>query len=324
MTNMARLETNTVERFEEWVGDAETDMVEELWPYVNPDMAEMERERKAILLTLASHTDKLSRRGRCHTLLVGPPGTGKSALRNWVKYSINGAHGAAPKSSEAGLKGDFSQDPPVMGALNLAHGGVLCVEELDKFAKSERDALYEAMAEGEYEVNVGDVRETYPAEIRVIATANSKEKFADALLDRFDFVIEMDEYDADETDTVTEALYNDWWETFIDGSVEATAPILPNYLKWIDTYEPKGDRRTLERIQNMRQHLIHDGGFTGEIRQKEAYLRIAFTVAKLNRRDITPYDYLRAVELIHPVQANGSLKLALNQIAKGESLDMGP
>lgn len=318
---MPRVQPKLADQFEDMVSDSETDMVEALWPHVHPDMAAMERARKGVLLTLASHTDQAGRRGRCHTLLVGPPGTGKTELRNWVKYNIPEAHGIGPKSSEAGLKGDFSKDPPEPGALNLAHGGVLCVEELDKFSKSERDALYEAMSEGEYEVNQTDVRETYPAEVRVIATANSTEKFADAILDRFDFVVELDEYDAEETDEVTEQLYETWWETFISGERQTEEPVLPEYLKWIEVHEPGGDQETLERIQSMRQHLIHDGGFTGEIRQKEAYLRIAFTVAKLNRRDITPYDYQRAIEIIHPEEANGSLKLALKELADGAELN---
>lgn len=318
---MPRIQPQLVDRFEEMVSDPEADMVEQLWPHVHPDMAAMERARKAVLLTLASHSDRRGTRGRCHTLLVGPPGTGKTELRNWVKYNITEAHGAGPKSSEAGLKGDLSGGDFTPGALNLAHGGVLCVEELDKFAKSERDALYEAMSEGEYEVNQAEVHETYPAECRVIATCNGTEKFADAIVDRFDFVIRLDEYDAEETDEVTETLYENWWETFIEGEDGMTEPVLPNYLKWVETFEPSGQKETLRRIQAMRQHLIHDGGFTGSIRTKEAYLRIAFTVAKLNRRDVTPYDYLRAIELIHPEEANGSLKLALKQIADGEELD---
>lgn len=317
---MPRIQPELVDRFEDWVSDGDTDMVEELWPHCHPDMAAMERARKGTLLTLASHTDEHGKRGRCHILLVGPPGTGKTELRNWVKYNITAAHGIGPKSSEAGLKGDFSVDPHEPGALQLAHGGVLCIEELDKFAKSERDALYEAMSEGKYEVAVGDTRETFPAEIRVVATANSTEKFADAILDRFDFVIELDEYNAEETNEVTEQLYESWWETFIEGGSNINEPVLPSYLKWIDSYSPNGKRVTLERIQKMREHLIKDGGFTGQIRTKEAYLRIAFTVAKLNRRDITPYDYLRAVEIIHPDQTNGSLKLALSQLADGEDL----
>lgn len=318
---MPRIKSELVDKFEEMAG-SNGEMVEELWPHVHPEMAAMERARKATLLTLGSHNDERGRRGRCHTLMVGPPGTGKSEVRNWVKYNITEAHGVGAKSSEAGLKGDFSKDPPEPGALNLANGGVLCIEELDKFAKGDRNALYEAMSEGEYEVNQADVRETFPAECRVIATCNGTEKFADALLDRFDFVIELDEYDAEETDEVTEKLYNSWWGTFIDGEGEGfSEPILPSYLKWVEPYEPSGDREALERIQNMRQHIIHDGGFTGDIRQKEAYLRIAFTVAKLNRRAVTPYDYLRAVELLHPKAMNGSLKLALKQLADGESLD---
>lgn len=318
---MARIKTEYVNRFEEMATDPETDMVEELWPHVHPDMAAMEKARKAVLLTLASHTDVRGKRGRAHTLLVGPPGTGKTELRDWCKYNIREAHGIGQKSSEAGLKGDMSGKEFTPGALNLAHGGVLCIEELDKFAKQERDALYEAMSEGEYEINQGEVRETKPAEIRVIATANGTEKFAPAIINRFDFVIELEEYDADETDTVSEQLYDSWWATVVEGDQEMSEPVLPNYLKWIEAYEPGGDRESLRRIQNMRYHLIHDGGFTGDIRQKEAYLRISYTIAKLNRRDVTPYDFLRAVEILHPEETNGSLKMALKSLADGTDLD---
>lgn len=318
---MPRLPEAMVDNFEALVADGETDMVEYLWPHVNPDMAAMERARKAVLLTLASHSDRGSSRGRCHTLLVGPPGTGKTFVRDWVKVNITEAYGIGQKSSEAGLKGDFSKDPHEPGALQIAHGGVLCVEELDKFAKSERDALYESMSEGAFEVNVGDTRETFAAEIRTIATANSTEPFKNALIDRFDFVLELDEYDADETDEVTETLYDNWWSAFIEGDVATEGPLLPHYLKWIETFEPGGNEEARRRIHKMRQFLIHDGGFTGEIRQKEAYLRIAYTVAKLNRRDMTPYDYLRAVELLHPEQSNGSLRYALKALADGEEIE---
>lgn len=318
---MPRISADLKSTFKDLVTDDETDMVEHLWPHVHPDMAAMERARKAVLITLASHTDVGGSRGRCHTLLVGPPGTGKTELRNWVKYNITAAHGVGQKSSEAGLKGDMSGKEFTPGAMNLAHGGVLCIEELDKFDKSERDALYEAMSEGEYEVNQGETRETYPAEIRAIATANGTEPFADAILDRFDFVVELEEYDADETDTVTEQLYENWWESFVEGSAGPSEPVLPQFLKWIEDFEPRGNRESLKRIQNMRRHLIHDGGFHGQIRQKEAYLRIAYTVAKLNRRDMTPYDFLRAVELVHPEEANGSLKMALKALAGGEEPD---
>lgn len=320
---MPRIAPEMVDGFEDQVNDPETDMVEWLWPHVHPDMAAMERARKAVLLTLGSHTDRGGQRGRCHTLLVGPPGTGKTQLSDWVKFNVTEAHGIGPKSSEAGLKGDFSKDPHEPGALELAHGGVLCIEELDKFAKSERDALYESMSEGHFDVNVGDTRESFPAEIRVVATANSTDKFADALVNRFDFVIELSEYDADETDEVSEQLYDNWWATYIDGDMGDASALLPNYLKWIETYEPGGDRETLTRIHKMRRHLIHDGGFTGNIRQKEAYLRIAYTVAKLNRRDMTPYDFLRAVELLHPEETNGSLRFALSKLADGDEIDSG-
>lgn len=314
---MPRIKEELLDRFEGLAKDPETDALEELWHHVHPDMAAMERARKAVLVTLASHTDVGSYRNRCHTLLVGPPGTGKTQLRDWVKYNVREAHGIGQKSSEAGLKGDMSGKEFTPGALNLAHGGVLCIEELDKFDKSERDALYEAMSEGRYEINQGEMRETKPAEIRCIATANDITKFADAVMNRFDFVVELEEYSPEETDEVSEQVYEGYWSAVVKGEQDMADPILPSYLKWVEPYEPNGDEETLRRIHDMRSHLIHDGGFTGNIRQKEAYLRISYTIAKLNRRDVTPFDFVRAVELIHPNDANGSLKTALTMIAKG-------
>lgn len=317
---MPRLESAVVDRFEELVSDPETDMVEYLWPHVHPDMAARERARKAVLLTLASNMDRQGKRGRCHTLLVGPPGTGKTEILGWVNRTVGGAIRIGPDSSGPGLKGDARGEAIEPGALNMAHSGILLVEELDKFDKSERDSLYEALSEGEYSIHKGGKHVDMKAEVRAIAACNSTDGFKPALLNRFDFVLELDEYDADETDEVTEKLYENWWETFIEGGADAREPLLPSYLKWIETFEPAGDRESLHRIQKMRTHLIHDGGFHGDVRTKESYLRVSHVISKLNRRDVTPYDYLRAIQLLHPDEVNGSITHALKTIADGEDI----
>jgi len=296
---MERITESQQQRFEE-IANSDENAIELLWEEVAPHMAQRERARKAALLCLASHADKAGMRGRLHLLMVGPPGTGKTELRNWVRSNFPDAHGIGPKSSEAGLKGDASGDELTPGALSMAHGGILCIEELDKFSKSERDALYGSMSEGEYEINQAEIRRLIQAEIRAIATCNSTDPFKPAFRDRFDFVVEMDEYDAAETVQVSDKLMDGFMSAFVNGEVAADEQLLPAYLRWIAPYEPGAAEGYQETVGKMKNHLIRRCGLTGSIREKQSWLRTAYTIAKLNRRDMIPDDFIRAVGLLHP------------------------
>lgn len=297
---MEQFDPDMVEQFESWVSDPEIDVVDKLWPEVHPSMAQRKRARKATLIALASSGDKAGQRGRCHVLMVGPPGTGKTELRDWVRYQVDNAQGIGPKSSEAGLKGDASGEELTPGALAMANGGLLCIEELDKFAKSERDALYEAMSEGRYEINQGKIREVVNAEVRAIATCNGLDKFADAIIDRFDFVIEMDEYNEAETVEVSDKLFDNFVDGFVKGERDRTEQPVPEYLRWIDPYTPGVTDEFQSKVKNMKNYLIESENMTGAIRKKQAWLRIAYTWAKLNRRDMQPDDFINAIDLLYP------------------------
>ena len=297
---MEQFDPDMVDQFESWVSDPEIDVVDKLWPEVHPSMAQRKRARKATLIALASSGDKAGQRGRCHVLMVGPPGTGKTELRDWVRYQVDNAQGIGPKSSEAGLKGDASGEELTPGALAMANGGLLCIEELDKFAKSERDALYEAMSEGRYEINQGKIREVVNAEVRAIATCNGLDKFADAIIDRFDFVIEMDEYNEAETVEVSDKLFDNFVDGFVKGERDRTEQPVPEYLRWIDPYTPGVTDEFQSKVKNMKNYLIESENMTGAIRKKQAWLRIAYTWAKLNKRDMQPDDFINAIDLLYP------------------------
>jgi DNA replicative helicase MCM subunit Mcm2 (Cdc46/Mcm family) len=297
---MKEFDPELVEEFESWVDDPEVDVVDKLWPEVHPHMAKREHARRSTLLALASHSDKGGMRGRCHVLLVGPPGTGKTEIRDWVRHHIPGAQGIGPKSSEAGLKGDASGGELTPGALAMAHHGVICIEELDKFAKSERDALYEAMSEGRYEINQGEIRQVVNAEVRCVVTCNGTENFADAILDRFDFVLELDEYNEEETVEVSDKLFDSFVDGFVDGDIDRTKQPVPEYLRWIDPYEPDATDDFREKVKQMKNYLIQQEQMVGGIRKKQAWLRVAYTWARLNRRDMEPTDFIRAVDLLYP------------------------
>ena len=117
---MDSVDANAVEGFREMVGSEGFDALEYLYPKLEPFIKGMEVARKAVVISLASR-DVGPRRGRIHTLLVGPPGTTKSDIRNFVKYQL-GTVGVGPKCSEASLKYD-ARGEGTPGALNMADQG---------------------------------------------------------------------------------------------------------------------------------------------------------------------------------------------------------
>lgn len=287
-------------RFEEWLADDTTNCVDRLWRHVAPDMSGRRRARTATLLMLASEGDRGGFRGRLHVLLYDEDegGTGKSALGEWVKREMPDAHGCGPGSSEAGLKYNANTGQP--GKLAMAHRGVLRIEEFEKFSRNDRKATYESMSEGYFEVDKGGVNTEFPAEVRVLAMSNSPGAFDGPLMDRFDFAIEMEEYDAEETITIGKRRYEVFRDNFVREEHTGSEALLPQFLSYIGGFRPGYPDSTHQRIVSMLDTLVREADQEGEIRQKEAYIRCAYTIAKLNLRDITPEDWAYAVDIMHP------------------------
>lgn len=281
--------------------DSGQNAVDWLWQHVAPDMAERRRARTCALLTIASPLDRNGFRGRSHLLLYddGVGGTGKSALGDWVKYRLPDAFGCGPDSSEAGLKYNANVGKP--GKLAMAHTGVLRIEEFEKFDRSDRQATFESMSEGTFEVDKGGVNETFPAETRIIALTNGKDWFSDPLKSRFDYAVEMPEYDEAETITVAHTIQDTFRERFVrnNGGGNADAPLL-SYINWCWGIDPGLDDDVHERVRDGVERLVRETDKTGEIRKKTGYLRTSYTIARLNRRDIRFEDWLRAVDIMEP------------------------
>jgi len=284
---------------------SDVDALDWLWRHIDPNLSQRRRERTAALLACASEYDRHGVRGRIHTLLVGAPGTGKTALKDWVKRTMPDTVGIGPDSSNAGLRLNANTGAP--GALAKAHEGTLCIEELDNFGKDERNALYEAMSEGYFEVDKGDFSMEVPAETRVIAVANATDTFGAALASRFDFIIEVEQYGPEQTITVSTDLYDRFRDAYVLDNPDEQPPLVPQYLAYISGHRPGYPEDEHERVVGLLEQLVREADLDGRIREKEAYLRVAYVVAKLNRRDITAYDWVRAVDLIHPSIDTASL-----------------
>ena len=123
-----------------------------------------------------------------------------------------------------------------------ADKGIIGIDELDKFKKSEREALLESMAEGKYEVMTGDKRKTLSARVRVVATANSTDPIEEALLDRFDFILETDLPSPDKEQKITDYIY----DNFFDEEVKR-AGRLRDYLMWVRVSKPVPEEGAMEK-----------------------------------------------------------------------------
>lgn len=303
------LSPELVQEFEELVKN-EPDLLSYWALRLNPRIIGMERERAACLIAMASPPDKGGIMRRCHALIWGPAGTGKSILISYIKQYFD-AVGIYPEATtKVGLTVDGRTGAD--GAMVLAHGKTLVTEEIEKFDRKTLEAMLSAMSGGTFEVHKGSLHETKSAEFRNIAVGNSIEKLPEPLLDRFSFIYHYEIPSKDAEKKITDDLYSQW----LTNKDDYKGTKLRAYLEWIQPYEPEITSEIINKCQLIKNAYIDLSEQKPNIRQKENFLKVAFVIAKINHRALTVQDFLKAISLVDS-QFNGSKYLALETIAKG-------
>jgi replicative DNA helicase Mcm len=139
------------------------DLFDRIVDSLAPSIHGMRREKEAIALQLFGGVPKLQPdgvriRGDIHVLLVGDPGTAKSQLLRWVAdVAPRGVYTSGKGATAAGLtaaavKDDFAGGRWTLeaGAMVLADGGFLTVDELDKMSTGDRSSMHEALEQQSY------------------------------------------------------------------------------------------------------------------------------------------------------------------------------
>jgi len=159
--------------------------------------------------------DGLTRRGDINVLLLGDPGTAKSQLLKFVeRVSPVAVYTSGKGSSAAGLTASVIKDPQTRnfvvegGAMVLADGGVVCIDEFDKMREDDRVAIHEAMEQQTISIAKAGITTTLNSRCSVLAAANSvfgrwddskaeeNIDFMPTILSRFDTIfIVKDEHD---------------------------------------------------------------------------------------------------------------------------------
>ncbi|PPJ59400.1 hypothetical protein CBER1_06899 [Cercospora berteroae] len=167
--------------------------------------------------------DGMKLRGDINVLLLGDPGTAKSQLLKFVeKCSPIAVYTSGKGSSAAGLTASVQRDTNTRefylegGAMVLADGGVVCIDEFDKMRDEDRVAIHEAMEQQTISIAKAGITTILNSRTSVLAAANpifgryddlkspgENIDFQTTILSRFDLIfIVRDNHDRNRDETI--------------------------------------------------------------------------------------------------------------------------
>ncbi|KAH9823865.1 MCM2/3/5 family-domain-containing protein [Melampsora americana] len=260
--------------------------------------------------------DGMRLRGDINVLLLGDPGTAKSQLLKFVeKVSPISVYTSGKGSSAAGLTASVQRDAQSRefylegGAMVLADGGVVCIDEFDKMRDEDRVAIHEAMEQQTISIAKAGITTILNSRTSVLAAANpvfgryddmkspgENIDFQTTILSRFDMIfIVKDEHDELRDRTIARhimALHmNRATEAQAQGEID-----LDKMKKFISFAKSRcAPRLSTEAAEKLSSHFVslrkqvqqverdnnERSSIPITIRQLEAIIRISESLAKL-------------------------------------------
>lgn len=273
--------------------------------------------------------DGMRLRGDINVLLLGDPGTAKSQLLKFVeKISPIAVYTSGKGSSAAGLTASVQRDPQSGdfylegGAMVLADGGVVCIDEFDKMRDEDRVAIHEAMEQQTISIAKAGITTVLNSRTSVLAAANpifgryddlkspgENIDFQTTILSRFDmiFIVKDDHNDARDQ-SIAQHVMNIHTGQTAPGADERDGDIPIDVMKRYVQYAkakcaPRLSDAAAEKLsshfvairrglQVMERDLNERSTIPITVRQLEAIVRITELLAKLTLSPVATIDHV--------------------------------
>ncbi|KAK0651913.1 MCM2/3/5 family-domain-containing protein [Cercophora newfieldiana] len=279
--------------------------------------------KKAIMCLLLGGSKKIlpdgmKLRGDINVLLLGDPGTAKSQLLKFVeKVAPIAIYTSGKGSSAAGLTASVQRDQSTRefylegGAMVLADGGVVCIDEFDKMRDEDRVAIHEAMEQQTISIAKAGITTILNARTSVLAAANpifgrydelkspgENIDFQTTILSRFDMIfIVRDDHDRAKDERMAKHIMKiQMGNRGVEERVESEIPVekMRRYISYCRTRcAPRLSESAAEKLSShfvAIRKQVHASELEANarssipitVRQLEAIVRITESLAKLS------------------------------------------
>ncbi|PKI85273.1 Mcm5p [Malassezia vespertilionis] len=261
--------------------------------------------------------DSMRLRGDINILLLGDPGTAKSQLLKFAeKVSPIAVYTSGKGSSAAGLTASVMRDPNSGefflegGAMVLADGGVVCIDEFDKMRDEDRVAIHEAMEQQTISIAKAGITTVLNCRTAVLAAANpvwgrydemkspgENIDFQTTILSRFDMIfLVKDEHSAARDQNIARHVISIHMNGAADAGDAEGEIDLQRMKRYISFCRARcAPRLTAEAAEKLSSHFVairkqvaqverdhaERSGIAITVRQLEAIIRISEAIAKV-------------------------------------------
>lgn len=267
--------------------------------------------------------DGMRLRGDINVLLLGDPGTAKSQLLKFVeKCAPIAIYTSGKGSSAAGLTASVQRDTATRefylegGAMVLADGGTVCIDEFDKMRDEDRVAIHEAMEQQTISIAKAGITTILNARTAVLAAANpvfgryddlktpaDNIDFQTTILSRFDLIfIVRDDHDRARDETIAKHVMglhmNSQSQQTSNEDAEIPVDKLKRYIAYAKSrcaprLSPEAAEKLSSHFVSIRRQVARAEADANQrssipitVRQLESLVRLTEALAKLELRSI--------------------------------------